>query len=185
MTTIAVLGAGSWGTTLANVLAGKQHEVRLWAYEPEVVESINRDHRNSVFLPSVDLVTTLRAFGDPVEAVQGCSVVLSVAPSHVVRSVVSRVVEAVPPKTLVVSATKGIEPVSLKLMSAVLRESLRDPRVAVLSGPSFAEEVCQNQPTAVVAAADDPVSATEVQQIFATSRFRVYSNQDVVGVELG
>ena len=86
MTTVAVLGAGSWGTTLANLLAGKSHDVRLWAYEPEVVESINREHRSMVFLPSLALAPALRAFGDPVEAVQGATVILSVAPSHVVRS---------------------------------------------------------------------------------------------------
>lgn len=185
MSTIGVLGAGSWGTTLANLLAGKRHDVRLWAYEPEVVLGINRDHRNPVFLPTVDLAPSLRAFSDPEDAVRGVEVILSVAPSHVVRSVVSRVASVVPPGMLVVSATKGIEPTSLQLMSTVLRETLLDPRVAVLSGPSFAEEVCQDQPTAVVAAADDLASASEVQRIFATPRFRVYSNQDVVGVELG
>ena len=185
MTSVAVLGAGSWGTTLANLLAAKGQEVRLWAYEPEVVESINRERRNSVFLPGIVLDPALRAFVDPVEATSGVEVVLSVAPSHVVRSVVSRIAGTLPPGTLVVSATKGIEPGSLKLMSQVLRESLPTPRVAVLSGPSFAEEVCQDQPTAVVAAADEIATAASVQQIFSTARFRVYSNQDVIGVELG
>lgn len=185
MTTVAVLGAGSWGTTLADLLARKGETVRLWAYEPEVVAAINREHRNPVFLPQAALAPELSAFGDPIEAVRGAEVILSVIPSHVVRSVVSRLPGAVEAKTLVVSATKGIEPDSLKLMSQVLNETLRSPRIAVLSGPSFAEEVCANQPTAVVAAADDPATAEDVQRIFATPRFRVYSNQDVVGVELG
>jgi glycerol-3-phosphate dehydrogenase (NAD(P)+) len=185
MTTVAVLGAGSWGTTLANLLAKKGQVVRLWAYEPEVVAAINREHRNTVFLPKVELAPELRAFADPREAIQGADVILSVAPSHAVRSVVTRLGGAVRPGMLVVSATKGIEPESLELMSEVLSSELRSPRVAVLSGPSFAEEVCQDQPTAVVAAAGDLATAGEVQQIFATNRFRVYSNQDVVGVELG
>jgi glycerol-3-phosphate dehydrogenase (NAD(P)+) len=185
MTTVAVLGGGSWGTTLADLLARKGETVRLWAYEPDVVAAINREHRNPVFLPQADLAPELRAFGDPVEAVRGAEVILSVVPSHAVRSVVSRLPGAVEANTLVVSATKGIEPDSLKLMSQVLSESLRQPRIAVLSGPSFAEEVCANQPTAVVAAANDPATAEDVQRIFATPRFRVYSNRDVVGVELG
>jgi glycerol-3-phosphate dehydrogenase (NAD(P)+) len=185
MTTVAVLGAGSWGTTLANLLAKKGHGVRLWAYEPEVVASINREQRNTLFLPGVTLAPGLRAFGDAAEAVTGADVVLSVIPSHAVRSVVTRLSGSLPHRKLVVSATKGIEPDSLQLMSEVLESTLPSPRVAVLSGPSFAEEVCQDQPTAVVAAAADLATAAEVQQIFATSRFRVYSNQDVVGVELG
>lgn len=185
MTTVAVLGAGSWGTTLADLLARKGETVRLWAYEPEVVDSINREHRNPVFLPDAALTPALRAFSDPVEAVRGATVVLSVIPSHAVRSVVSRLPGKLESDALVVSATKGIELESLKLMSEVLREALHSRRVAVLSGPSFAEEVCANQPTAVVAAADDPATAADVQRIFATPRFRVYSNQDVVGVELG
>jgi glycerol-3-phosphate dehydrogenase (NAD(P)+) len=185
MTTVAVLGAGSWGTTLANLLATKGERVHLWAFEPEVVDGINREHRNPIFLPQVELDAKLKAFGDPVEAVQGAEVILSVAPSHVVRSVVQRLGAAVPRNMLVVSATKGIEPESLQLMSEVLGGTLDHPRVVALSGPSFAEEVCQQQPTAVVAAAEDPATAAAVQQIFATARFRVYSNQDVIGVELG
>jgi glycerol-3-phosphate dehydrogenase (NAD(P)+) len=149
------------------------------------VEAINREHRNPVFLPTVALAPGLRAFSDPREALERSDVVLSVIPSHAVRSVVSRLAGTLRPATLVVSATKGIEPDSLALMSQVLGAELPSARVAVLSGPSFAEEVCQDQPTAVVAASADGATAEEVQKIFATSRFRVYSNRDVVGVELG
>lgn len=185
MTTVAVLGAGSWGTTLASLLAKKGQAVRLWAYEAEVVDSVNREHRNRVFLPGIALDPALRAFRDPVEAIAGADVVLSVIPSHAVRSVISRLSGSLPPRTIVVSATKGIEPETLQLMSQVLEGTLPSPRVAVLSGPSFAEEVCQDQPTAVVVASTDLATAAEVQRVFATNRFRVYSNQDVVGVELG
>jgi glycerol-3-phosphate dehydrogenase (NAD(P)+) len=184
MSAVAVLGAGSWGTTLANLLAGKGETVRLWAYEPEVVEAINRTHENPLFLPGVRLSADLRAFGDPREAVSGAGVIVSAPPSHVTRVVVDRVREAVAPGVLVVSATKGIENDTLALMSEVFAERLPEARFVALSGPSFAIEVCQGQPTAVVAAARDEASALAAQQLFATPAFRVYSGRDVVGVEL-
>ena len=184
MTAVAVLGAGSWGTTLADLLARKGEVVRIWAYEAEVVEAINRRHENPLFLPGAALDHRLRAYADPVETAAGADVVLSAAPSHVVRQVVQRVAGAVRSGTLVVSATKGIEQDSLKLMSEVLRETLPAARVAVLSGPSFAIEVYQQQPTAVVSAAGERGTAEDVQRVFATPRFRVYWSLDVVGVEL-
>jgi glycerol-3-phosphate dehydrogenase (NAD(P)+) len=182
--TIAVLGAGSWGTTLANLLAVKGEEVRIWAYEEEVVEAINRHHENSVFLPGIPLVQTLHALGDPQQAVDGAAVIVSAAPSHAVRAVVTRVAGTVAPGTLVVSATKGIETDSLALMSEVFEECLPQVRFAALSGPSFAQEVCEGQPTLVVAAAKEESTARDAQTVFATPRFRVYSHDDVIGVEL-
>ncbi|MEA2712662.1 MAG: glycerol-3-phosphate dehydrogenase [Gemmatimonadales bacterium] len=184
MTLVAVLGAGSWGTTLANLLAAKGESVRLWAYEPEVVEAINRSHENPVFLPGVRLEAGLRAFADPREAVADAPVIVSAPPSHAVRSVVNQIRGVVRPGTLIVSATKGIETDTLALMSAVFEECLPEARFAALSGPSFAIEVCQGQPTLVVAAARDESTARDAQRIFATPRFRVYSHDDVVGVEL-
>jgi len=182
---VAVLGAGSWGTTLANLLAGKGETVRLWAYEAEVVEAINRTHENPAFLPGIRLHHGVRAFADPHEAVAEAPVIVSVPPSHAVRAVVSRLHDAVAPGTLVVSATKGIEADTLALMSAIFAECLPQARFAALSGPSFALEVCQGQPTAVVAASRDEATAHDAQRIFATPTFRVYSGRDVVGVELG
>jgi len=182
--TVAVLGAGSWGTTLGNLLAGKGEQVRIWAYEPEVVDGINRRHENPVFLAGIRLASSMRAYSDPAEAVSGSPVVVSAAPSHAVRSVVSRVRGAVSEGALVVSATKGIETDTLALMSAVVEECLPGIRFAALSGPSFAQEVCQGQPTLVVAAARQESTAREVQRIFSTSTFRVYSHDDVTGVEL-
>jgi glycerol-3-phosphate dehydrogenase (NAD(P)+) len=184
MTLIAVLGAGSWGTTLANLLANKGDTVRIWAYETEVVEAINQRHENSVFLPGVALAPALRAYEDAREAVANAPVIISAAPSHAVRSVVSGLQDDVQPGTLVVSATKGIETDTLALMSTVFGECLPQVRFAALSGPSFALEVCQGQPTLVVAAARDESTARDAQRIFATPRFRVYSHDDVVGVEL-
>jgi glycerol-3-phosphate dehydrogenase (NAD(P)+) len=184
MTLIAVLGAGSWGTTLANLLATKGDEVRIWAYEPEVVAAINQRHENPVFLPGIPLAPGLRAYGDAREAVTGAPVIVSAAPSHAVRSVVSGLRGRVTPGALVVSATKGIETDTLALMSSIFDECLPEVRFAALSGPSFALEVCQGQPTLVVAAARNEATARDAQRIFATPRFRVYSHDDVVGVEL-
>jgi glycerol-3-phosphate dehydrogenase (NAD(P)+) len=185
MTLVAVLGAGSWGTTLANLLAAKGETVRIWAYEPEVVDAINRSHENPVFLPGIPLASGLRAYGDAQEAVAGAPVIVSAAPSHAVRSVIGGIKGSVKPNALVVSATKGIETDTLALMSAVFDECLPGVRFAALSGPSFAQEVCEGQPTLVVAAARDEATARDTQRIFATPRFRVYSHDDVVGVELG
>jgi glycerol-3-phosphate dehydrogenase (NAD(P)+) len=184
MTLIAVLGAGSWGTTLANLLAVKGETVRLWAYEPEVVETINRQHENMMFLPGFSLSPRLRAYGDAREAVAGAPVIVSAAPSHAVRSVVTGLEGRTKEGALVVSATKGIETDTLALMSGVFEECLPQARFVALSGPSFATEVCEGQPTLVVAASRDESSAREAQSIFATPRFRVYSHDDVVGVEL-
>ncbi|HEY7481251.1 MAG TPA: NAD(P)H-dependent glycerol-3-phosphate dehydrogenase [Gemmatimonadales bacterium] len=184
MTGIAVLGAGSWGTTLANLLACKDAEVRLWAFEPEVVEAVNRDRENPLFLPGVSLSPRIRAFADVRESVTGAAVIVSAPPSHAVRSVIGSLGDAVAPGALVVSATKGIETDSLALMSQVFAECLPQVRFTVLSGPSFAAEVCQGQPTAVVAAARVEADARAAQEVFATPAFRVYRNLDVIGVEL-
>ena len=135
---IAVLGAGSWGTTLANLLAAKGEEVRLWAYEPEVVEAINRRHENPLFLPGVPLAPGLRALADAREAVADAPVIVSAAPSHAVQSGDHgdrRQWSA--PGTLVVSATKGIETDTLALMSAVFQECLPEARFAALVGPQL------------------------------------------------
>ena len=184
MSAIAVLGGGSWGTTLGNLLATKGQTVRLWAYEADVVEAVNRTHENPLFLTGIPLCASLRAYGDAAEAVRGAGVVVSASPSHVVRAVVRGVAPSTAPETLVVSATKGIETDTLALMSQVFEECLPQARFVALSGPSFAIEVARGQPTAVVAAAGDQGAALAVQHLFATSAFRVYSGGDVVGVEL-
>ena len=184
MTRISVLGAGAWGTALADLLARKGHEVRIWAYEAEVVESINARHENALFMQGHALAPALRAFGDAGEAAEGAPVVVSASPSHVVRSVTAPLADAVAADATIVSATKGIEASSLLRMHDVLAETLPGRQVVAISGPSFAQEVIEGQPTAVVAAAVDEAMSGNVQDIFATPRFRVYSNQDVTGVEL-
>src|SRR6266571_394329 len=188
MTRIAVIGGGAWGTALADLLVrkGGLESVTLWAREPEVVEHVNRDHLNPVFLPGAGLAPALRASGDVAETVRGADVVVSAAPCHAVRDVMARAAAGVGRGAVVVSVSKGLEPERLNTMSCVLGEVLpKTAKIAVLSGPSFAQEVYARQPTAVVAAAKDHRVAQRVQQVFSTSYFRVYSATDVVGVELG
>ncbi len=183
---VAVIGGGAWGTALADLLVRKGEQVTLWAREPEVIEGVNRRHANEMFLPGAALAPSLRAEGDIAAAIRGAETIVSAAPSHAVRPVMlqaARTLDAAQP--LVVSASKGLDPERLERPSAVLADVLpRGVPVAVLSGPSFAWEVFQRQPTAVVAAATDHRVAQRAQRVFSTSYFRVYSHTDVVGVEL-
>ncbi len=173
------------------MLARKGEQVTLWAREPEVIESVNQRHVNEMFLPNASLAPALRAEGDLAKSVTGAEVVVSAAPSHAVRPVMQQAAGALGggrgrSRPLVVSATKGLDPERLERPSTVLEEVLPSGvPVAVLSGPSFALEVFQRQPTAVVAASADHAVAQRAQRIFSTSYFRVYSHTDVVGVELG
>ncbi|HKV74755.1 MAG TPA: NAD(P)H-dependent glycerol-3-phosphate dehydrogenase [Gemmatimonadales bacterium] len=185
MSRIGVLGAGSWGTTLADLLARNGHEVCLWAYEPEVAESVNARRENPVYLAGCRLAEGLSATSSAAHAVRGADLVLCATPSHAVRAVLSGVAAAVPAGVICVSATKGLEPGSLKTASAVIGEVWPETRVVVLSGPSFALEVFQGQPTAVCAASRDEAAAGETQRQFSNARFRVYGSRDPIGVELG
>lgn len=188
MSRVAVIGAGAWGTTLADLLArkGRFDAVTLWAREPEVVESVTREHVNHMFLPGAKLASALVAEADLAEAVRGADVVVAAAPSHAMRDVMTRASAAIERRALVVSVAKGLEPEGLTTLSCVLADVLpKNARIAVLSGPSFAVEVYARQPTAVVAAAREHGVAQQVQQVFSTAYFRVYSSTDVIGVELG
>ncbi len=186
MTRVAVMGGGAWGTTLADLLARKGEEVTLWAREPEVVAGIARDHVNAVFLPGAPLSPAIRATNEIGAAVRDAEVLVSAAPSHAVRPVMSEAAKAVAGRPLIVSVSKGLEPEQLQPLSCVLADLFgAAAAIAVLSGPSFAEEVYRRQPTAVVAAARDEAVARRAQQVFATAQFRVYTASDVIGVELG
>ncbi len=183
---VAVVGGGAWGTALADLLARKGEQVTLWAREAEVVDNVNRKHRNEMFLPGASLAPALRADGDIAAAIRGVETVVSVAPSHAVRPVMAEAAKTLDrSRPLVVSASKGLDPERLERPSCVLADVLSPGTpVAVLSGPSFAWEVFSQQPTAVVAAATDHAVAQRTQRVFSTSYFRVYSHTDVVGVEL-
>jgi glycerol-3-phosphate dehydrogenase (NAD(P)+) len=181
----AVIGAGAWGTALANLLASNGNDTTLWCLEPDVAESITHSASNPRFLAGAALSPALRATTDKAAALDGASLVLFASPSHVLRDVASHARAWVAPGATAVVATKGIERHSFALMTEVISQELRGHPVVALSGPSFAVEVAHQQPTAVVAASTDAGSAELVQQTFCAPYFRVYSSDDVVGVELG
>jgi glycerol-3-phosphate dehydrogenase (NAD(P)+) len=183
----AVIGAGSWGTALANLLARKGTETVLWSFEPDVAEAINTGHANPRYLEGVALAPSLRATGEMAEALEGAQLVVSVSPSHVVRRVMGDAARFIEPGAVVVSASKGIENESLMTMDEVLADVLGDAVAgcAYLSGPSFALEVGMEHPTAVTMAAASEEVAQRGAEAFQTRYFRVYTSTDVRGVELG
>jgi glycerol-3-phosphate dehydrogenase (NAD(P)+) len=185
---VAVIGAGAWGTTLANLLAAKGYQVTLWVYEPDLVECIARQRVNAFYLPDVPIHARVTPTNDFAEVARETLTFVSVVPSHAVRAVWRELGFLLPEKALIVSATKGIETESLLTMSQVLRATVPSTKrydIAALSGPSFAREVSREVPTAVVAASADRRVAEQVQALFSTPVFRVYTNTDVLGVELG
>jgi glycerol-3-phosphate dehydrogenase (NAD(P)+) len=191
MSRIAIVGAGAWGTALAIVAARKgTHEVRLWAYEKEVCDSIQKRRMNELFLPGQPIPESVEATNDLGEAVRGAELVVSVMPSNHCRRLYQALTSHAKPETLFVSATKGVEERSLRRMTEVATEVLQSeggfpPRIAALSGPSFAREVARGDPTAVSVASTNEDLARQVQSALSDPRFRIYTNDDVVGVELG
>jgi len=185
---IAVLGAGSWGTSLARLLARKGYQVALWTYEPELVEEIKKTSINTWYLDGFTLPENLEANNSIPEVLQDAEMVVSVTPSHAIRSVLGQCAPHLPKTCPVVCCSKGIEIGTGKLMSEVLEEVLPDhPRdkFAFLSGPSFAKEVAQEHPTAVVIAGYDKELMEKVQETFRTSFFMTFTHHDVLGVEVG
>jgi glycerol-3-phosphate dehydrogenase (NAD(P)+) len=190
MSEIAVIGAGAWGTALAIVAARNgNHRVRLWAHEPEVRESIARRHENEMFLPGQLIPEPVEATNDLGEALESARIVISVMPSHHCRGLFTRMRPYLRPEMIFVSATKGLEASAHLRMTEVMTQVLaaKDfrPRIGALSGPSFAKEVARGDPTAVTIASPDAELTQTVQQELSDPRFRLYRNDDVVGVELG
>jgi glycerol-3-phosphate dehydrogenase (NAD(P)+) len=188
MSRAAVIGAGSWGTALANLLAKKGIDTTLWSFETDVAQGIEREHRNPRYLEGVELAPSLKATDDMARALDGADLVVSVSPSHVVRAVMTQAATHMRPGALVVSASKGIENESLQTMDEVLADVLPSTlhtACTYLSGPSFALEVGLEHPTAVTIASTDAEAARRAQDAFQTPYFRVYTSSDVRGVELG
>jgi glycerol-3-phosphate dehydrogenase (NAD(P)+) len=180
-----VIGAGSWGTALAKVLGEKGHSVRMWSYEASVAEQIRTERVNRDYLPGIELPAGIEVFLDHGKALEGADVVVVVVPSHAFRDVITGAAPHVPRDATVLSATKGIEVDTLCRPSEILREVLPDHHwPVVFSGPTFAREVGEGDPTAIVAASQDQRVARHVQEFFNGERFRVYTNDDVLGVEL-
>ncbi|MBZ0156409.1 MAG: NAD(P)-dependent glycerol-3-phosphate dehydrogenase [Alphaproteobacteria bacterium] len=181
---IAVIGAGSWGTTLASLLAEKGYGVVLWAYEEGLAEQIEANKENPVYLPGEHLCEDLHATGTLCEAVAHARYIINAVPTQHIRTVFSGIAFSVKDDAIVVSASKGIEMGTLKTPSMVLREVLGRP-VSVLSGPSFAREVIAKLPTAVTLAVEEQKTALLLQELFNTDYFRVYTHDDITGVEIG
>lgn len=181
---IAVIGSGSWGTTLANLLAEKGYDVALWAYEKDLVEQINKERTNSIYLPDIVLSDNIRATNDIAEAVSNSRYILNVVPTQHIRSIFNQVRSYIRRESIIINASKGIEMDTLLTPSMILKEILNRP-VSVISGPSFAREVSQKRPTAVTLASEDKKTGMLLQEIFNTDYFRVYTHDDIVGVEIG
>ena len=185
---IAVVGAGSWGTAIADLLAYKGYQVDLWVFEKEVRDHIEKFHENKLFLPDHMLAPNLSSSNDLAGVVSDKNLIVIVVPSHVMRAVTQKMAGHLSAGTIITSASKGIEQKTHLTMSGVIKENLPEvgaDRMAVISGPSFAREVAQRMPTSVTVACRDPEIAAVVQHVFATAYFRVYTSDDVVGVELG
>ncbi|HXF39128.1 MAG TPA: NAD(P)H-dependent glycerol-3-phosphate dehydrogenase [Blastocatellia bacterium] len=185
---VAVIGAGSWGTALSLVAARNQHHVTLWAREREVADGINCVRRNPFYLSDVELPENIRATLNVEEAIEGADFALLVVPSHAMREMVSRIIPVLTSETVLVSAAKGVENHTLMRMEEVVSDVSRErfsPRYVALSGPSFAREVATGDPTAIVAASSDRESRELIQRSMSAGVFRVYTNTDVVGVEIG
>jgi glycerol-3-phosphate dehydrogenase (NAD(P)+) len=185
---IGVVGAGSWGTALANLLALKGFKIDLWVFEKEIKDQIESFGENREFLPGVSLSDRIFPSNDMKDVVMGKDLVVVVVPSHVMRETANHIREHILKETIIVSASKGIENKTHLTMSGVLREILYETDAdafAVLSGPSFAREVVKQVPTVVAVASKNLKVAGFVQHVFATPYFRVYTNNDMVGVEMG
>ena len=182
---IAVVGAGSWGTALATVLDRKGLKLNLWIREDELLETVEDTRENTMYLPGVKLGGNIRPTGDMEECISGCEVIIFSVPSHVLRNVAGSIAPSIKRSQRIVNVAKGLDTGTLKRLSQILQETLPENPVAVMSGPSHAEEVGKGIPTTVVAASPDRKMAEYVQDLFMAPTFRVYTNPDIIGVETG
>lgn len=185
MAYIAVIGAGSWGTTLACLLAEKGYDTSLWVYEESLAEEIQRTRINSIYLPEVNLPENIKVTHRLNEAVDKARYILNVVPSQHTRAVFKEAFLNIQKDAIIISASKGIERGTLVTVSSVLKQLSPDHSIAVLSGPSFAREVVKKMPTAVTLATHDNGTGILLQEIFNTNHFRVYTHDDIIGAEIG
>ncbi|MDH3973274.1 MAG: NAD(P)H-dependent glycerol-3-phosphate dehydrogenase [Deltaproteobacteria bacterium] len=185
---IGVVGGGSWGTTLANLLSNKGYDVTFWVYEEDLCRTINESHENTLYLKDITLSNELRASNSISQVIEEKDLLLFVTPSHVARAILTEASDHINEDQILVSATKGIEESTLKTNSQVIEEILSpsiSKNTVYLSGPSFAREVAIRQPTAVTVASQNEKRAQSVQEIFSTDYFRVYRSSDIIGLEVG
>ena len=188
MKRIAILGAGGWGTALAIILSRNVEEIRLWVYEPDLCARMRKTRVNDLYLPGSFLPAAVSATNDVQETLAGAEAVITAVPSEYVRGVIEQIAPLAEPGQVFVSATKGLENRTHLRMTEVITETLRSrfpPKLAVLSGPTFAREVARGAPAAVTIASADEDLALWLQLGFANSTVRFYTNTDVIGVELG
>jgi glycerol-3-phosphate dehydrogenase (NAD(P)+) len=186
--TLAIIGAGSWGTALGIVLAPRFPDIRLWVYETDLAARMQSSRENDIYLPGFRLAPHIQVSSELSQALAGAEIVLSVMPSHLVRGLFGQMLPFLNDSMVFVSATKGLEIGSLLRMSEIIREVLNPhftPRVTVISGPTFAREVARFEPTALVAASDDGALTECVQSAFSGPTFRLYTSLDPIGVEIG
>lgn len=184
---ISVIGAGSWGTAVANLLAEKGYKVKLWARDQQLANDINRRHRNPHYLKDIQLEDGVKAVNELADALRHTEVIILAVPSHAMREIITGIKEVMKNDPLIVSLTKGLETTTLMRMSEVINQVIpdRSGNVGVLSGPNHAEEVSRHIPSATVISSRYPQTAARLQEMFMTPYFRVYTNADIIGVELG
>lgn len=189
MNKVAVIGAGSWGTALAMVLADNGHDVRIWARRKEQIAEINHSHTNSKYLPDITLPSTIKGYDSLDAAVKDVDIILLVVPTKAIRESVRELVKTLTNQVTIIHASKGIEPGSHKRISEIIEEEFQKSdllhHVVVLSGPSHAEEVSQRQPTTVTVSSKSEQASELAQDLFFNQAFRVYTNPDMIGVEIG
>ncbi|TQS74426.1 NAD(P)H-dependent glycerol-3-phosphate dehydrogenase [Ornithinibacillus gellani] len=187
MSTVAVLGAGSWGTALSIVLADCGHDVRLWSHRKEQAETINTTHKNEKYL-EIMIPEKIKAFYSMEEAVKGVEAIVLVVPTKAIRDVCAQLDSIMPDSAVIIHASKGIEPGTLKRVSQMISEEMTKityEDIVVLSGPSHAEEVAKRQPTTVTVSSLNEEHAKFAQDLFFNDSFRVYTSKDLIGIELG
>ena len=185
MKKIAVIGSGGWGTAIASLLAHNGHKVTLWSYFKEESQALSSDRENKKFLPGVILPESVSYTASLEEAAKDAEIIVMVTPSQAIASTAKALSPYVKEGTVIVNASKGLEQETQKRLSVVIKEAIPQAKVAVMSGPSHAEEVGRQLPTTNVIACDDMSVAESLQEVFMRDTFRVYTSDDMVGVELG
>jgi len=181
---ISVIGAGAWGTTIAILLAQKEHQVTLWVYESELAQAMHETRENNVFLPGFQLAENIQVTNKEAD-ITDSEIVFFVVPTQFLRSIVKRCAKLITKNTIVVSASKGIEENSLKLPLEIIRDEIKTAELVALSGPNLSREIAKGQPAATVVAGKNSQACRKVQQAIMQERFRIYVNPDPIGVQLG